>query len=114
MRTLNNNMSKLISIAFLILCACTAGLSAQAPPDFTVPDGIVGVPYYCACDFGLNAEFQQILSILAGTGITFSYDFKFTDGNLPPGLTVPTNAAITGPPTTARAFRFTAPLTLHV
>src|SRR5258706_5748235 len=110
----NNAMSKLISIAFLILCAFASGLSAQAPPDFTVPDGVVGVPYYCACDFGLNAEFQQILSILAGTGITFSYDFKFTDGNLPPGLTVATNAAISGTPTTAGDYRFNVTLTLHV
>src|SRR2546421_11316397 len=41
----------------LILSACAAALNAQ---DFTVPQGTVGVPYFCACDFGLNAALAGI------------------------------------------------------
>src|SRR6266478_10104823 len=94
----NNAMSKLISIAFLILCACAAGLNAQSPTDFTPPVGVVGTPYFCACDFGLNAALQAIPS--NQDGVTFSYDFKFTGGILPPGLSVASNAAVSGTPTT--------------
>ncbi|HEY6391457.1 MAG TPA: hypothetical protein VIX89_09275 [Bryobacteraceae bacterium] len=97
-------MSKFISIVFLILCACAIPLSAQP-----APDGTVGVPYFCACDFGLNAILGQIGSMPA-EGVTFSYDFKLTGGTLPPGLTIATNAAISGTPTTAGPYSFTVSL----
>ncbi len=103
----NNAMSKLISIALLILCACAAGLSAQAPPNFIPPDGTVGVPYFFVADYGLNAQFQQLLPLLSGTGIVFTYSFKLTAGTLPPGLTVNTNAEISGTPTTGGVYTFT-------
>ena len=104
---LKNNMSKLISIVLLMLCAWVAPLSAQP-----APDGVVGVPYFCACDFGINEALQGIPS--NQDGVTFSYDFKLTGGALPPGLTVATNAAISGTPTTAGDFDFTLTFTYHI
>jgi hypothetical protein len=107
MRALKNNMSKLISIVLLILCACAVPLSAQQ-----APDGVVGVPYFCACDFGINEALQGIPP--NQDGVMFSYDFKLTGGTLPPGLTVATNAAISGTPTTAGDFNFTLTFTFHI
>jgi uncharacterized protein (TIGR03437 family) len=100
-------MSKLISIVFLILCACAIPLSAQP-----APDGAVGVPYFCACDFGLNAIFAQIPP--NQDGVTFSYEFTPGGGNLPPGLTAASNAAISGTPTTAGLYSFTLNFTYHI
>jgi len=102
-------MSKHICIVFLILCACAAGLSAQP-----APDGTVGVPYFCACDFGINAELGQLLAAFSGSGINFSYDFTLTGNSLPPGLALSTNAEISGTPTTAGRYPFTMTLTLHI
>lgn len=105
-------MSKLLCILILTLCACGVALNAQAPPNFGIPPGVVGTPYFCACDFGINAAFQ---GIPANTeGITFSYDFKLTAGALPPGLSVSTNAEITGTPTAAGDYTFTLTLTYHI
>jgi uncharacterized protein (TIGR03437 family) len=100
-------MSKLFCIVILILGACAMGLNAQAPPNFIPPDGTVGVPYFFPADFGLNAELAQLLPLLSGTGIVFTYDFKLTGGALPPGLTVATNAEISGTPTTVGDYSFT-------
>ncbi len=100
-------MSKFISIVILILCACAAGLNAQSPADLTPPPGVVGTPYFCACDFGLNAILQTIPS--NQDGVTFTYSF-LTSGNVPPGLSVASNAAVSGTPTTAGDYSFTITL----
>src|SRR6266481_3677786 len=109
MCALSNNMSKFISIVFLILCACAAGLNAQ---DFGIPQGTVGAPYFCACDFGLNAALQPLLT--NQDGFTFSYEFTFGGGTLPPGLTVSKNAEISGTPTTPGDYNFTLTFTFHL
>jgi uncharacterized protein (TIGR03437 family) len=99
-------MSKFISIVVLILFAGAAGLNAQSPTDLTPPPGIVGTPYFCACDFGLNAVLQTIPS--NQDGVTFTYSFAVTTGTVPPGLTVGPNGAVTGTPTTAGDYNFTS------
>jgi uncharacterized protein (TIGR03437 family) len=99
-------MSKSICIILLILCACTSGLSAQAPPNFTPPpDGAVGVPYFFAADFGLIQALRDCAA-QASAGIICTFDVS-TKGTLPPGLSVDSNAAVSGTPTTAGDYSFT-------
>ena len=45
---------------------------------------------------------------LKGSGGTLPYTWSITNGSLPPGLTLTTNGAITGTPTAAGTFSFTA------
>jgi uncharacterized protein (TIGR03437 family) len=101
----NNSMSKLISIIFLLLCDCAAGLNAQVPPNFTPPDGTVGVPYFFAADFGLIQALRDCAA-QASAGETCTFDVS-TKGTLPPGLSVDSNAAVSGTPTTAGDYSFT-------
>ena len=69
---------------------------APAPPTLTCPasTGQVGVAYSSA---------------LVATGAVPPYTFSIISGSLPPGLTLnPSTGAITGTPTTAGTFNFTA------
>src|SRR5258708_39718908 len=101
-------MHKVLHIGLLYLFAFAAGLRAEAAPDATV-----GVPYFCACDFGLNAIFQQESALLGGAP-AFSYDYRLLGGSLPPGLTVKTNAEISGTPMTDGNYMFFLALSLHI
>src|ERR1700682_4917199 len=99
-------MSKFISLVILILCACAASLNAQSPTDLTPPPGVVGTPYFCACDYGLNAVLQSTPS--NQDGVIFTYSFAVTTGTVPPGLAVGPNGAVSGTPTTAGDYNFTS------
>src|SRR5260370_41325786 len=104
-------MSKPICIVILILCACVAGLNAQAPPIRDAPDGTVGVPYFFDF-FGASLTLSQFLMQCASqaSDVTCTYDFKLTRGTLPPGLSLDSNGAVSGTPTMPGDYDFTITL----
>src|SRR5437588_11372146 len=104
-------MSKPICIVILILCACVAGLNAQAPPIRPAPDGTVGVPYFFDF-FGASLTLSQFLMQCASqaSDVTCTYDFELTRGTLPPGLSLDSNGAVSGTPTMPGDYDFTITL----
>src|SRR5216684_311451 len=101
------SMSKPICTVILILCACAAGLNAQAPPSLPAPDGTVGVPYFFVASLPLSLFLMQCAS-QAVEGVTCTYDaFKLTRGTLPPGLSLDSNGAVSGTPTMPGDYDFT-------
>src|SRR5258708_1801848 len=100
-------MSKPICIVILILCACVAGLNAQAPPSLPAPDGTVGVPYFFVASLPLS-QFLMRCASQAVEGVTCTYDaFKLTRGTLPPGLSLDSNGVVSGTPTMPGDYDFT-------
>jgi hypothetical protein len=69
-------------------------------------------PLTLACAGGTGSVGVPYTSSLVAGGGTAPYAFSITTGNLPPGLTLnPTTGAITGTPTSAGTFTYTAQVT---
>ncbi|HEX8151824.1 MAG TPA: ice-binding family protein [Thermoanaerobaculia bacterium] len=72
--------------------SCAAACTALTLAPSTLPDGTLGVVYN---------------QLITATGGTAPYTFTVISGSLPPGLTLGSNGALTGTPTTAGSFTFT-------
>ncbi len=89
----------------------SAGASSTSSCGITIaPAGSSGLAVTCASDSGQVG--QSYLSSLVATGGTPPYTYSINAGSLPPGLTLsPSTGAISGTPTGAGIFNFSATVT---
>ena len=99
-QTGGETMQRALTAACILVCSWTGILRAQTYP---LPGGTVGVPY--SLDFGQGDS--EFLALLQGTGISITFNYSLTGGNLPPGLTFSSSGLLSGTPTQAGAYSFT-------
>jgi uncharacterized protein (TIGR03437 family) len=97
---------------------CATALSAQIPvfPSCLAFEGIASGGSGCTVgssfsyDFGGLFDFDAIAAEINGSGISFTYSFSLTGGELPPGITVSPSGLISGTFTQSGNYNFTISL----
>jgi hypothetical protein len=96
------------TFSFTILVTDSAALTATKQLSITVAGGLSITTAAALPSGSLNAGYSQTLAAAGGTP---PYTWTLTAGALPKGLTLSTAGAITGTPTAAGTFQFTATVT---